>query len=232
MRITVNHLTRMRPPYVCVAGVDSARRSIRPILSNNRLPRSLLASEGGLFRLGAVVDLGDPRPRPVAPEVEDVRFDPSRTRVVAHVDAAGFRGVLDEVVAGSLRSIFGSTIQRMSGTAAAVPQHTGTASLGVLRVDNAELTVETRYEPASVRFHFDDSDLGTLAIKVTDLRLWEEDQVTPASTNIQRIENVLDDVYVAVGLTRAFAVSSYEGVWHWLQVNNVFPASDPLWARE
>lgn len=232
MRITVNHLTRMTSPYVCVAGVDSAGRSIRPVLAGEQLPRSLLTSEGGPFRLGAVVDIGDSQPRPVAPEVEDVVFNPVRTRVVEDLDVDEFLEVLDRVTVASLRSIFGPSIVRKSGTAAAVPQHTATASLGVLRVESARLTVRTRFDKPDVRVHFTDPDAGELAIKVTDLRFWERDQATPSTSNINRIENALDDCYLAVGLSRAFPVSSYEGVWHWLQINNVFPADDPLWLRE
>lgn len=232
MRIAVNHLTRMRAPYVCVAGVDESGRSIRPVLLNERLPRSLLVSEGGPFRLGAVVDLGDPQPKPVAPEVEDVVFNPLPTQVVGHLDDDEFRGLLEEGAQDSLRSVFGPAIVAKSSTAAAVPQHTGTASLGVLRINEAKLTVQSSFGKPDIRVHFTDRDFGGLAIKVTDLRLWEADQVTPATEEIERIQNALDDCFLAVGLSRAFSVSSYEGVWHWLQINNVFPSGNPLWTRE
>lgn len=232
MRITVNHLTRMTSPFICVAGVDSAGRSVRPVLSGEQLSRSLLTSQGGVFQLGAVVDIGDPRPMPVVPEVEDVAFNPRTTRTVEHLDSSEFREVLDQVVVDDLRSIFGPAIERKSGTAAAVPQGAGIASLGVLRGGDAKLTVKTRFGKPEIRVHFTDPDFGELAIKVTDLRLWEDDQVTPATANVERIKDALDGCYLAVGLSRAFAVSSYEGMWHWLQINNVFPADDPLWARE
>ena len=42
----------------------------------------------------------------------------------------------------------------------------------------------------------------------------------------------LDGCFVEVGLTRAFAVSSYKGAWRWLQINKIFPADDPTWIRE
>ena len=232
MLITVIHLTRMRSPYVCVAGVEDSGDSIRPVLQSGQLPRSLLTSEGGPFRLGAVVDIAEPQPRPSAPELEDVVFNPDRTRAVGDVDADEFCGLLDDLADPLLGSIFGPTTVKKSGTAAAVPQHTGIASLGVLRTNDARLTVQTRFGKPDIRIHFTDPALGELAIKVTDLRLWEADQVTPAAEAIERIEHALDDCYLAVGLSRAFSVSSYKGVWHWLQINNVFPSSDPLWARE
>jgi hypothetical protein len=204
MRITVNHLTRMKAPFVCAAGVDSAGRSIRPVLSTERLPRSLLASKGGPFQLGVAVHIGDPQPRPVVPEVEDTTFNQRRTRAVERLDSDRFCAVLDGVVAPSLRSIFGPSIVRMSPWAAAVPQNTGTASLGVLRAKNAKIVLRTSYGKPDLRVHFVDPVLGALAIRVTDLRLWQSDQETPATANIERIENEIDDCYLAVGLSRRF----------------------------
>jgi len=222
----------MSGPHICVAGVDGQGRSVRPVLDRSRLRRSLLRSEGGPFALGVVVDLGRPRPRPVAPEVEDVVFEPWSTAVAGRLDDAGFLRVLDVVAANSLRAVFGPELVRMSGTAAAVPEGSGNASLGVLRVRGADLVALTRYDRPDLRVHFTDPDFGDLRIKVTDLRLWEDDHVTPATVNIERIEGMLEDCFLAVGLTRGFQVSSYEGVWHWLQINNVFPVADPLWERE
>jgi Dual OB-containing domain len=232
VRITVNHLTRMKAPYVCVAGVDSASRTVRPVLADGQMTRSLLTSEGGPFRLGAVVDIGDPQPRPVVPEVEDVVFNPTRTRVVKHLTADTFREVLSRSSVSSLRSVFGAAIVRKSETAAAVPQHQGTASLGVLRAVDAQIAVRKSFGKHDIRVRFIDPGLGALSIKATDLRLWEKDQETPATSNIGRIESALDNCYLAVGLSRAFRVSSYVGSWHWLQINNVFPERDPLWVRE
>ena len=49
MQIIVNHLTRMRPGYMCVAGIDVAsKRHIRPVLKR-RLTTDLLTLNGGLF---------------------------------------------------------------------------------------------------------------------------------------------------------------------------------------
>jgi hypothetical protein len=232
VRVVINHLTRMRSPYVCVAGVDNSGRHIRPVLSVGQLDRDLLRSKGGAFSLGANVDLGPTDPRPTVPELEDVVFDPGRTKVVDYLDPAAFGGVLEEIAVDSLGAIFGAEFVRMSGTAAAVPLGTGSASLGVLRLEGAELDAREHFGKHEIRLRFTDPDLGELSIKVTDLRLWESDQETPSMNNIQSIRNRLDGCRVAVGLTRAFAVSSYEGVWHWLQINNVFPEDDPLWVRE
>lgn len=232
MRIVINHLTRMQSPYVCIAGVGEGGQHKRPVLDIGRPHRDLLASGGGPFSLGAVVDLGPIQPRPTPPEVEDVVFDPQLTKTVGHLKPSEFLQLLENTAKGSLGSIFGPDLVRKSGTAAAVPVGTGSASLGVLRLETAELVSHLDFGKPAVRLRFKDPILGELSIKVTDLRLWEADQKTPAAGDIDEIRNDLDACLVAVGLTRPFQVSSYAGVWHWLQVNNVFPREKPLWARE
>lgn len=232
MRVIINHLTRMQHPYVCVAGVDDTRTHKRPVLAAGRLGRDLLRSNGGSFSLGAVVDLGDVQPRPTVPEVEDVIFDSGQTEVVDHLEPVAFRELLEGIAVDSLSAVFGGDLVRKSGSAAAVPLGNGSASLGVIRLEDAELNSRISFGKPEVRLVFTDPLFGELSIKVTDLRLWEMDQATPATADIEAIKDSLSGCFVAVGLTRPFAVSSYKGVWHWLQVNNVFPREDPLWERE
>ena len=63
MRIVVNHLTRMQPGYICVAGIDvQDNEHIRPVLGRERLTVGLLARNGGAFDMGRLVDLGSGRP--------------------------------------------------------------------------------------------------------------------------------------------------------------------------
>jgi hypothetical protein len=77
MRIIVNHLTRMQPGYICVAGVDvSNGHHVRPVL-RGRLTTDLLASKGGPFDMAALVDIGRVESCGHAPETEDYNFDPS-----------------------------------------------------------------------------------------------------------------------------------------------------------
>lgn len=236
MQIVVTHLTRMRHPYICVAGVDKNWEHRRPVLvdsdgGHKQLERNLLRSEGGHFELGAVVDLGNAQPQPTPPEVEDVVFAPVAVTAVKTFDPADFQRVLDGLAVDSLRTIFGSDLERLSPTAAAVPEGCGEASLGVVKLDEAGLQVKSEFEK-QVRFDFEDPDLGELSLKVTDLRLWESDQETPATDAVDRIKNHLDGCLIAVGLGRAYDADAYPGLKHYLQVNNIFPRDNPLWERE
>ena len=230
MQVAINHLTRMKSPYVCVAGVDRNGSHIRPVLEDEQLHRLLLQSEGGPFSLGAVVDLGPTTPRPDVPEVEDVVFVRGRAKRVRNLDAVAFRRVLEYVAKPSLGEIFDADWVHDTKTALAVATGAGRASLGVLRpVGGVELTSRQYAGTQEIRFCFSDSDLGERSLKVTDIRLWEADQVTPSVANIDAILSRLDGCYIAVGLTRGWP---REAPRHWLQVNNIFPKDDPLWARD
>ncbi|MGH3145870.1 MAG: hypothetical protein ACRDTR_08730, partial [Rubrobacter sp.] len=71
MRILVNHLTRMQPGYVCVAGLQlDTPNHVRPVLRRGRLTTGLLGLNGGPFDIGAVVVLGPATYAGHAPELE------------------------------------------------------------------------------------------------------------------------------------------------------------------
>ncbi len=92
MEIAINHLTRMKSPYVCVAGVDRSGAHKRPVLAYEQLHRLLLGAEGGPFSLGTVLDLGSTTARPAPPQVEDVEFEREGVRPVRTLDWKGFSG--------------------------------------------------------------------------------------------------------------------------------------------
>lgn len=82
MRTIVNHLTRMQPGYICVAGVDvSNGQNVRPVL-RGRLATDLLVSKGGPFDMAALVELGTVKYCGHAPEIEDYYFDPRTAHYV------------------------------------------------------------------------------------------------------------------------------------------------------
>ena len=235
MRILINHLTRMRFPFVCVAGLREDGRHVRPVLECEQLGRDLLRSEDGPFSLGSVVVLGPTHSRPVVPEVEDAVFHPENVKPDSTLGSVKFGEVVKGFAKSSLGEIFGEDLVRLSGTAAAVRRDTGTASLGMLRVTGGS-RLQSGVDPwgnPEIRCAISDPNLGELSLKVNDLRLWGKDHSTPALSEIEAIASRLQDCVVAVGLTRYYAVRSYPDEFgHWLQVNNIFPIDDPLWTRE
>jgi len=232
MKIAVNHLTRMKFPYICVAGLTGSGSHIRPVIPSDQLHRRLLGEEGGPFSLGEVVELGSTTPRPARPALEDVEFEPYKASSVRLLGRDAFRKLLKGAAKSSLSKIFGPDLRRTSRTAAAVPEGRGGASLGVLGpIRKAWIKSRIEMHRPVIRCSFADSDIGYVSLKVTDLRLWKNDHTTPEVAAVRAIEPQLEGCYLAVGLTRAWSPHPSEPSEHWLQVNNVFPIHDPLWSR-
>ena len=232
MQIVVTHLTRMGGSYICLAGTDEEGEHWRPVLASRKSgeswepDRRWLRSRGGHFHLGSKVDLGNIRPEPIPPEVEDVVVDVKQVELVEDLDQERFWKILDGLAQDSLRSIFGPDLESQRSTSAYVPVGTGERSLGILRLSGAKL--EERDE-SEIRLMFGDRDFAKLELKVTDLRLWEG--YRPKKDRVKRIQGELDDCLVAVGLTGAWGPEG-KIERHWLQINNIYPRSDPLWERE
>src|SRR5262249_20208034 len=71
-RLLINHLTRMKPPYICVAGLNERLEHVRAVLPNGRRWKwDSLREEGGPLEIGAVVRFDSWRRVGSPPEVED-----------------------------------------------------------------------------------------------------------------------------------------------------------------
>lgn len=219
MMITVNHLTRMRGNHVCVAGIsEDGRGHVRPVLAG-RLPASLLYRNGGVFEIGAVVDLGPVTPRPAQPEVEDMLFSPENSRLVAQLPWQQLWDRLCPLARPTLREIFGLALARRR-RGYAYPQGEGTASLGVL-CPQTPPQMEESYGGIKLSLRDAGEDLY---LSVTDLRLFEADLETPSSLRIAAIQARIAagvQVLLSVGVGRPWAPDG-EPLGHWLQINNVF----------
>lgn len=219
MQILVDHVTRMRSGYICVAGLDEEGRHVRPVISPEQLSSSLLGRHGGPFSVGAIVDLGETTPVGTAPEVEDHQFDPGRARQVSTPDPhQAWRRLLDSAEL-SLIDIFGHDLVK-DGKGASVQVGAGRASLG---------TFDPGYRPRLIvkdgkpRCAVVDPDLEELDLSVTDARLYAESggRWIPDFDAIEKTGNELKTgrpVLLSVGLTRPWP---REDPRHWLQVNGI-----------
>src|SRR5581483_288838 len=98
LEIIVNHLTRMKPGYICVAGIEpDTGKHIRPVLRYERLDKGMLAASGGPFDIASVVELGSiaAPPRGAAPHVEDLVFVRESARGVRRLTPEAFWHLLD-----------------------------------------------------------------------------------------------------------------------------------------
>lgn len=226
MRIIVNHLTRMQPGYICVAGIDEqTRKHIRPVL-NHRLGRELLLAHGGPFDIGAIVDLGEAIHEGIAPEIEDYRFLPPEASYAGNSTPDAFWSLLNAVAKPHLSDIFGYDLHPNGGTCA-VDHGKGTASLGCV----VPLGQPIFYVAESIRLRVNDG-VFDVSVPVTDLRLYEADHKTPRLTATADIARRLSQgvsVILSVGLSRPWRKPGDNQERHWLQVNGVHLRDNPIW---
>ena len=232
MRIVVNHLTRMVPGFICVAGISvETNQHIRPICNRVMLPLRWASSNGGVFGIGNVVDLGPVKDRHEPPEIEDREFHEQRLRCLDRLPPEAFWALIDEHHDTRLRRIFGPELT-LTGQSCTTAQGTGRASLGVVIPDRIErLYVNAR---GGARLAF---DIGRahLDLSVSDLRFYSMDDATATWTiDLNRLASVAHALesgvtaILSVGLTRAFKRNDTDSWQHWLQVNNIHLATDPL----
>lgn len=229
MRIAVNHLTRMSPPHICVAGIDlDTGRHVRPVLHHGRLDTSALRRKGGPFDIAAVVDIGKAWRVGEPPEVEDHRFDPRHARHKSDLAPEEFWGLLQGSAVPKLGDIFGRSLKQQ-GRSFAVDAGGGVASLGCLLVGSRPVLAVDMF--GAVRLTF---GTGRTArhLPVTDLRLFNEDLRTKRLDVIAQVAARIEagvPLVLSVGLTRAWQRPGDTAERHWLQVNNIHLGDDPAW---
>jgi hypothetical protein len=229
--IVINHLTRMKAPRICIAGLDPrTKRHIRPVTGRDRfIGRSLLQSEGGVCEVGVKVELGSLVPRPSPPEIEDHIFEPGRIAATAKLRPEEYLSLIDEACVDDLHEVFGSALER-SGRTYSVTEGCGDASLGCVRLKpdrTTELFIDG-YGNVKLRLR---GPGGASYIKVNDLRCYEKDQNTPSRSVVEAVQGRLAKgvpLRVMVGLTRAYPPKGEKEKKHWLQVNGLCLEDAPL----
>lgn len=231
MRITVNHLTRMAPGYICVAGINPATgEHVRPT-TYGRLSRRLLRVEGGPFDIAAIVDLGETVPDGIAPEVEDHRFEPSDAHLLSTATPNDYWTLLGKVAHPTLADIFGPDLQR-SGSTCSTPRGKGLASLGCLKPATRPLLIRDNF--GKLRMRLSDGTVDVSA-PVTDIRLVADDHTTILDDLVADVNRRIArgvPVILSIGLSRPFAKAAGEEERHWLQVNGIHLEDNPVWQVE
>lgn len=233
MYLLINHLTRMRPGFMCTAGIDLATgRHVRPVV-RKQLGTELLARHGGPFDIAALVELGPTLYAGQRPEVEDYRFNPKKAVRKGTASASFLWGWLERLARPKLVDLFGPELTCRGARSCAVDLHRGKASLGCLaspRCEGPYLAVRPDRTP-QVRLRVSDGAFD-LDLGVTDVRLYGPDHVTPDEAAVGRVRERLqagEPVILCAGLTRPPPPMIGQPQVHWLQVNNFHFNDQELW---
>lgn len=227
MHVIISHVTRLQPGYICVAGIEpETAKHIRPVLHRGLLTRSLLRKEGGVFEIGALVDLGPTKDVGQAPEVEDREFCLENLRYRRKLKPQEFWQYLAKSPQDKFKAIFGTELQPRESTCTA-DAGTGKASLGNLKPARVWHVGVNNFE--TVRIYVSDGEVHP-DLQVTDIRLYENDQKTAREEIVDCVERRLrkTGVVLAVGLTRPWKKEGDTAPRHWLQVNNIHFEDDPI----
>ena len=220
MQIIVNHVTRMRDPRICVAGIDAETfEHVRPVTPmTDLITRKLLREYGGPFGPGALVDLGRVVACGCAPEIEDHRFATANAEHVEDISDEEYLEVLAEVSHTDIEAAFGQDLVEVRPRKLAVPAGRGTRSLAVVRVLYPEL--RTKFGNLYLRLDHPDTPAE---LRVTDVRFYEADQATIKHDVVHDVNRRLaggEKTYAMLGLARAMHDDD-GGEVHWLQANGL-----------
>ncbi|HEX9039046.1 MAG TPA: hypothetical protein VF808_18840 [Ktedonobacterales bacterium] len=228
MRVIINHLTRMAPGFICVAGIDPTTGAhIRPTM-RGRLSRELLRENSGPFDIAGLVDLGEVTAEGVAPEIEDHVFRHWASRYMVTLTPDNFWTLLQRTARPTFTAIFGPDLEATGHTLSIAPGK-GLASLGCLiPARQPHLAIEYGH---SLRLLVSDG-VHDLSLPVTDLRLYEADHKTirtqaVADLNRRLLSSVTS--ILAVGLSRPFQKDGDAEPRHWLQVNSIHLEDHLIW---
>lgn len=233
MKLVINHLTRMRPGFICVAGIDmESRKHVRPLPAAGRLGPDHLRRNKGPFDIAEVVEIKAPRPRPVQPETEDHQYQAGDIRHAGSMPGEDFWKLLKSISSGRLKTLFGNDLVSIGSRNCGVNVGQGSASLGCyLPKDQPVLTCP---DGKKIRLLLDDADFPGLDLGVTDIRLYGSDHWTPAPAKVKAVAARIakgEPVILSVGLGRPWSSDPERYTkMHWLQVNNLHLESDPGWA--
>jgi hypothetical protein len=183
--------------------------------------------------MGVVLDLPKARAVGHPPELEDHQPDWLYVRASRSLGGHEFFTMLESVAREDLAEVFGPDLTRRGATAA-ITVGGGKASLGCVTCEGTRLlrVVPRPGKPDQVRLAINDPALGPLDLPVTDIRLYGADHVTPDRKVIHQVANRLkgrEKVILAVGVGRPYPPPPAADSAHWLQVNNLHFADDPVW---
>ncbi len=223
MKVLITDLTRMYDYHVCAAGIDiDTGKRVRPVVIG-RLSSRMLCNRGGPLDIGNVVDFGRCHPCGRPPEIEDVRFDQRRARLVRRMTETEFLATLRQTATDSLDAIGPALVRH--GNALATESGKGSRSLVILRATETPMITMSN---GRLRFKW----LDGVWLSVTDVRFYQHDLATPDEAKLASLKRALKstgDVYLSFGLGRPWKQPGDDRERHYLQLNNVNVPNWPDW---
>lgn len=208
----------------CVAGIDVVDGScVRPM---GYLSISQCDNLG--VRPGAILE-GNFQPLRGAsnPHSEDCGYTLQKLRVVGMASSEAFRDVLNSSLSKSVCDGFESKVS--AGEKVIPLGRESSRSIITVRVNPKDIVVvENQYEPKKIRVNFTDSSgVAYRYISITDNGFYSHAIQHHENEDLAKINSFMrmqDEVFIRVGLSRAYAVGDRNG--YWLQANGIYMFPD------
>jgi hypothetical protein len=231
MQLVFNHITRMRAPRICIAGIEpGSHRHVRPTTPRTDLiKRVLLREELGPIAMGALVDIGPVTPEPSPPESEDHAFRTANVEYVRDLGDQEFLDLLEKVQDEDIQTAFGPELESV-GHGYAVDAGSGERSLAVVRACEPPTLIVDGY--GKLRLHVRDLDPAP-NLSVADVRFYEADHKKIRKEVVTDVNDRIEDgvgLFLMFGLPHATQMPWDDRERHWLQLNGLVlddrPAGD------
>ncbi len=231
--VTITDITRMAPPFVCLAGVREDKQNIRILFVDSRIDEDWLC-HNGIATIRPFAQVGFPllAPRSEPPHTEDWYVDKVHLEDQGQVNPAEKISWLSSLCDPSVSAIFGAEILRDPGFYILKGQ--GSRSLGTVQVVHLYDASYQYFEKTwDCRLRFQDCSGEIYTLKVKDLSLCtyldylrEHEHVSCEEIG-KRLLNALSTkpCYLRVGLARGWARFPERC---YLQITGVFTAPDYL----
>ncbi len=169
--VTITDITRMAPPFVCLAGVKEDKQNIRILFVDGRIDEDWLCHNGAAtVRPFARVGFPLLAPRPEPPHTEDWYVDKAHIEDHGQIKPAEVMSWLSSLCDPSVAAIFGAEILRDPGFYILKGQ--GSRSLGTVLVEHLYEASYQYFEKSwDCRLRFQDCSGESYTLKVKDLTL-------------------------------------------------------------
>jgi len=235
-KIAVTDITRMKPPFICIAGVYNDGRSVRPLMKGKRFDQNWCQRNGFVIKPFSVIELDFLEPRPTPPHTEDYYINPHHVVWVSQLDVEKKRQLLKMMDDGCVANIFGAELlSKENQKAKYIQTGSGNRSLGTIRPKSIQHFHYRQYEHCwDYRLAFTDQCGEEYQVKIVDLSfqsMMDYQRVvqgfSPRQVEQYAMDHIfgVEDLYLRLGLARGFA--DYPDCC-FLQITGVYPIPDYL----
>lgn len=234
--VTITDITRMAPPFVCLAGVMENKQSIRIQFRESRIDEAWLCNNGvATVRPFARVGFDLIAPRSEPPHTEDWYVDKILVEDHGRLNPSQQLNLLSSICDPTVAAIFGTEILHDPGFY--VLKGHGNRSLGTILAERIyDLSYQCYEAGWDARLRFSDRSKTVYMLKVKDLTLCayldhlREQENLSCEEIRQRLNRELGGkpCYLRIGLARGWA--AYPDRCY-LQVTGVYPFPDYLQGR-